>query len=95
MEHFATLDFADLDRVTGGAGAQPNVNITGQVDANRAIDQATQASSTVWGCTTGAGGNVLQGQPAGAAMNDWGRCVMSGQPIPGYNPGQSAYPPGS
>jgi hypothetical protein len=91
MDHFATLDFADLDRVIGGAAVQPNVNVDAKVDANRAVDQATQASSTVFGCTAGAAGNWMQGQPAGGAVNDWGRCVQSGQPIPAYNQGQSAY----
>jgi hypothetical protein len=90
MEHFATLDFADLDRVNGGA-ERPNVNIDAQVDANRLVDQTTQASSTVFGCTAGAAGNWMQGQPAGNAVNDWGRCVQTGQSIPPYNQGQSAY----
>ncbi|MBV8756577.1 MAG: hypothetical protein JO257_04865 [Deltaproteobacteria bacterium] len=49
-----------------------------------------QPASTWIGCTASAAGNYMQGQSAGGAISDWGRCVQTGQPIPqgGTQPGQ-------
>ena len=41
-----------------------------------------QPPSTWVGCTASAVGNWMQGQSAGGALSDWGRCVQTGQPIP-------------
>jgi hypothetical protein len=41
-----------------------------------------QPTSTWVGCTASAAGNWMQGQSAGGALSDWGRCVQTNTPIP-------------
>lgn len=63
---FTTIDTTELDSVTGGAGANANVDV--KVDANQAIRDVGTGAGRLLGCATGA-----------SSLREFGNCILTGQ----------------
>ena len=63
---FTTIDSTDLETITGGAGANVNVNIQG--DVSETIRNVGNGGSKLLGCATGA-----------SSLREFGNCMLTGQ----------------
>jgi hypothetical protein len=88
MQTLATIDLISLECVSGGAeGTKPNVGINLGGNISETIRDVGNGAARAIGCTASAVGNKISGQPAGAALNSWGSCIQTGQPIQPYTGG--------